>query len=334
MRRRFLFLISSLVFVAFVPNAYAQSEDFFPVQPPNTLPETQDLVDQIKDLQDVPSTEPAIIYEETVKARRLMQRYRGFKIQPSQYDEAKSEFRESIAALQSVMNNNCDRNAAAEIRTRLSGLTSSDFFAPSAYPKTAQEARRLGLLSDPEICKAVKSNTLAITKIHDDEVAANQKRDSDRLNYAEQIASAYADRYRRLQGLAKRSSESFWIRVTVMIVVISVIVFAWLIFTSAKTFSDNREIQMELISSGQLIQFPTVMVLLVVIVVLGLTAVLDDKTLGTLLGGIAGYVLSQGIGRAASREAVRAFSTGQQIGQGPRPPAPPPPLPPVPVAPG
>lgn len=68
----------------------------------------------------------------------------------------------------------------------------------------------------------------------------------------------------------------------------------------------DRQIQFEWVASGQVIQFATVMILLVVIMSLGLTGVLKDNTLGTLLGGIGGYVLAQGVGRAAAREAMRS----------------------------
>lgn len=65
------------------------------------------------------------------------------------------------------------------------------------------------------------------------------------------------------------------------------------------------ELQTEWINSGQVIQFVTVMVLLSVIMALGLAGIITENTLGTLLGGIAGYVLSQGVGRAAAREVTR-----------------------------
>jgi membrane protein YqaA with SNARE-associated domain len=47
------------------------------------------------------------------------------------------------------------------------------------------------------------------------------------------------------------------------------------------------------------------MILLSVIMALGLAGILKENTLGTLLGGIAGYVLAQGVGRAAAREVSR-----------------------------
>lgn len=65
------------------------------------------------------------------------------------------------------------------------------------------------------------------------------------------------------------------------------------------------EIQMEWVASGQVIQFVTVMILLIVVMALGLSNILQENTLGTLLGGLAGYVLAQGVGRSAARTATR-----------------------------
>ncbi len=74
-----------------------------------------------------------------------------------------------------------------------------------------------------------------------------------------------------------------------------------------KTFSPD--LQEEWVASGQVIQFVTVMILLSVIMGLGLAGILKENTLGTLLGGIAGYVLSQGVGRAAARAVTRGLAT-------------------------
>ncbi|PTX56712.1 hypothetical protein C8N43_1374 [Litoreibacter ponti] len=62
-------------------------------------------------------------------------------------------------------------------------------------------------------------------------------------------------------------------------------------------------VALEWVSSGQVIQFVTVTILLSVIMSLGLSGILEQNTLGTLLGGIGGYVLSQGVGRAAAHRA-------------------------------
>ena len=78
----------------------------------------------------------------------------------------------------------------------------------------------------------------------------------------------------------------------------------------------DQPLQVEWVASGQVIQFVTVMILLSVVMALGLANVLKENTLGTLLGGLAGYVLSQGVGRAAAREVSRGLDR-QQTGDTP-----------------
>lgn len=70
------------------------------------------------------------------------------------------------------------------------------------------------------------------------------------------------------------------------------------------------ELQTEWVASGQVIQLLTVVTLLLIILCLAVTHVINENTIGTLLGGIGGYVLSQGIGRAAAREATRTKPPG------------------------
>lgn len=65
------------------------------------------------------------------------------------------------------------------------------------------------------------------------------------------------------------------------------------------------DIQTEWVVSGQVIQLLTVVTLLLIILCLAVTHIIAENTIGTLLGGIGGYVLSQGIGRAAARAATR-----------------------------
>lgn len=86
----------------------------------------------------------------------------------------------------------------------------------------------------------------------------------------------------------------------------------------------GAELQMEWVASGQVIQFVTVMILLSVILALGLSNILKENTLGTLLGGIAGYVLAQGVGRAAARDVTRSRANpGGAPNATPRPVQPP-----------
>ncbi len=79
--------------------------------------------------------------------------------------------------------------------------------------------------------------------------------------------------------------------------------FSILFILSIRLF--ETEIQEEFVKSGQLIQLITVMIILIVLMALGLAKILEEKTLGTLLGGLAGYVLSQGVGRSAAYSATQ-----------------------------
>src|ERR1043165_2679647 len=77
--------------------------------------------------------------------------------------------------------------------------------------------------------------------------------------------------------------------------------------------SFTPDLQQQWVASGQVIQFVTVMILLSVIMALGLASILKENTLGTLLGGIAGYVLSQGVGRAAAQAVKEGIIKGAQL---------------------
>lgn len=90
-----------------------------------------------------------------------------------------------------------------------------------------------------------------------------------------------------------------------------------------KLFRDD--VQRELVASGQIVQFVTILILLGVILSLGLAQRLQAETLGTLLGGLAGYVLSQGVGRQAQQQVLNEIKSVAASA----PPPPPPPPPPV-----
>lgn len=84
------------------------------------------------------------------------------------------------------------------------------------------------------------------------------------------------------------------------------------ILAGLKLFPET--IQQELVGSGQIVQFVTILILLGVILALGLAERLQAETLGTLLGGLAGYVLSQGIGRQERRrvlDEIRSVAASQ-----------------------
>lgn len=65
-----------------------------------------------------------------------------------------------------------------------------------------------------------------------------------------------------------------------------------------------RGLQIDWVASGQIIQFMTVLIILIAILSLGINGILKEKTLGTLIAGVGGYVLAQGVGRASLRNAL------------------------------
>lgn len=80
------------------------------------------------------------------------------------------------------------------------------------------------------------------------------------------------------------------------------------------------ELQTEWVASGQVIQFMTVLIILIAILSLGINGILKEETLGTLLGGIGGYVLAQGVGRAALRNALSGNAVAPPLITPPPPP--------------
>jgi hypothetical protein len=134
----------------------------------------------------------------------------------------------------------------------------------------------------------------------------------------EQLADAYSDYIKALQ--ARRSAIQDKLNATQSAIQIGGNLPLLLLILGTACVSTilgiklfDKDIQMEWVASGQVIQFVTVMILLSVILALGLSSTLKENTLGTLLGGLAGYVLAQGVGKSAAREATRSAADLAQL---------------------
>jgi len=131
----------------------------------------------------------------------------------------------------------------------------------------------------------------------------SSKSSAEVKSLANTLVEAIQKRREVVEGrLSKKATQTnltdkFWVALLVIGVFSVGTILAVKLFTP--------EIQLEWVASGQVIQFVTVMILLSVVMALGLAGILTENTLGTLLGGIAGYVLAQGVGRAAAREVSR-----------------------------
>lgn len=120
---------------------------------------------------------------------------------------------------------------------------------------------------------------------------------SEALKAELELARARAGR-----ATATSIAENLW----AMVLVLGAI--AITILAIVRLFPEKT--QLELVQSGQVIQFITVLLLVTVIMSLGLSNLISENTLGTLLGGLAGYVLSQGVGRAATHKAKKDMDEG------------------------
>lgn len=124
---------------------------------------------------------------------------------------------------------------------------------------------------------------------------------------AEKLALAREQRHKRLSEVSARlqreKSSTANIVTDLKWLVIILCFLSVSVLLVVRSYSPD--LQTEWVSSGQVIQYMTVLVILIAVLALGLSGVLKENTLGTLLGGIGGYVLSQGVGRAVARNAVR-----------------------------
>jgi hypothetical protein len=134
-------------------------------------------------------------------------------------------------------------------------------------------------------------------------VAGEQKKFDDYKKAASDLTELLQKRRAAIQAKLASKATQQQIGSSLWAVILIIGGLSVLAIYAVKSF--DPAIQMEWVASGQVIQFVTVMVLLSAVMALGLANVLKENTLGTLLGGIAGYVLAQGVGRAAAREMQR-----------------------------
>ena len=170
-----------------------------------------------------------------------------------------------------------------------------------------------GRIDEPNTCKITQAKFASpefMTSLSQS-VDALQKEAAKRTADQSAFASAY-DRYlealnqrqAKLQELLNASQSAFQIGNNLWLLLLILAVACVSAILGISLFSE--ELQFEWVASGQVIQFVTVMILLIVILALGLSGILKENVLGTLLGGIAGYVLAQGVGRSAARDVTRA----------------------------
>jgi len=158
--------------------------------------------------------------------------------------------------------------------------------------------------------KGHQDDLLAYFDQHLTRLENERKKQADFAAQATALVDALTKRREAIDSRLSAQETKIKLSDNLWLVIVAIGVFSIGAILAVKLFSER--IQIEWVVSGQVIQFVTVMILLSVIMALGLAEVLKENTLGTLLGGVAGYVLAQGVGRAAAREVSREREQGSR----------------------
>jgi hypothetical protein len=194
------------------------------------------------------------------------------------------------------------------------GLASTELYGndrvmPFAY-NGADEYIRIYLSSDIDrmegvgaACEEARSRLRSRLKRSTDDVAGRLKALEEKVAAVQQgvakrleekrsaLRAVVLDTERVTAELRERGSASTSAIAKLPWLVGLLALFSLAIMVMVRRFRDP--IQKEWIASGQVIQFMTVTVLVTVVLILGLAGTINSEALGTLLGGVAGYVLSQ-----------------------------------------
>lgn len=290
-------------------------------EPP--LPKDPTVLQQrLKDIEDADNPDDAsLAFEDMRDALKQANDYKetitpNIRAHLAQLDVNEKEFQTNLATARSTVQL-CSKETETEAIRMLStpsvGMISATII-PFTYTKTFTAIQGLQGLPPDKFCAALRPGpgSAQLDRDFADDLQQDRRDSQQSLIAATQLGDAYVKRYTALKELRNRLTKETGLRGDMLWIVAGVCLFACITLAVIRLYSPDQA--MEFIKSGQLIQFPTVMILLVVIVVLGLTSILQENTLGTLLGGVAGYVLSQGVGRAAFRDAERTASAGQRAG--------------------
>jgi hypothetical protein len=228
-------------------------------------------------------------------------------------EATKKKFNQDLDSLRASAQN-CGRMDVGALKASLTAAGGSVEFSwadqsNNPLTKFSERKKQILLLGNNEFCaELVKPEVLdALRKEFEEGVTSAAANASDQAKWTSKVSEAWNQ---RIQKLSEASRPALKVTDNLVWLVLLLGVFGCGFLLLVKAFGDD--IQMELITSGQIIQFPTVVILLVVLVILGLSQRISDNTLSALLGGVAGYVLSQGVGRATAREAERRQHASNQ----------------------
>jgi hypothetical protein len=307
-----------LVFSLFV-----EAEQAVGQRPVQVTPE--DINSRITELRSLGSNVPeneVLIYEENRSLSEELSRYRAQmrRLRASDstlvlYDSLRQQ---AIQLFQSITALNCavaeGPPEAVRIRGELASLRDA---INASYPGMRQDPWQTLAIPDDTVPESVTCERLknAVTDVNRQqqltqfiqtlraEAVVEAQQNSKTADQLSALIKLVEERQGTLQKQANERSTQQKLGNNLWLVILVIGILSIGAIVAVKLFSEN--LQIEWVASGQVIQFVTVMILLSVIMALGLAGILKENTLGALLGGIAGHVLSQGVGRAAAREATR-----------------------------
>ncbi|HEV7747123.1 MAG TPA: hypothetical protein VGO56_19165 [Pyrinomonadaceae bacterium] len=278
--------------------------------------------------KNIPDSE-IMLYEEKRRSEDEIEKYKAF----SRTQEESSK--ESITNLNSLKSStdkffqdlaglNCsslDEKKLTEVLGNLSTIQRNIFLNfddpdPSQNPWEIELGTEGEKPTKPQTCQKLKDlvgikkqELTADIETRSGKIAKTQEEKKKLQDLAGLLIQALQKRQAALQNKLSSKDSQQAISSSLWLIILAIGALSIGTILTIKLFS--QELQIEWVTSGQVIQFVTVMILLSVVMALGLANILKENTLGTLLGGIAGYVLSQGVGRAAAREVSRRLHNQQ-----------------------
>jgi hypothetical protein len=272
----------------------------------------QRLADLIDPKGRVPENE-YLLYEENSSLRREANDYRRALGEIGSQTPLLHEADTAIARLDSAVavasGQSCpslvERSSPILRRARL-WLAATDFdqgrWNEISMPRTGTPpdcVRLAAQLKDSSLLSSLRATLLQARSDAERQRVADEKFSGDLTSL---IARVEQRRAAIQQALSAADSQQYLGR-NLWVIILSIGGLSIAIMLVVRQFPEG--LQAEWVTSGQVTQFVTVVVLLVTLIALGAATILHEETLGTLLGAIAGYVLSQGVGRSAAQEAIR-----------------------------
>jgi hypothetical protein len=302
-----LLTIYVLVIFLLVANCVFGQDPF--LQLPRTSDEANQTSKNVED-QSIPVNQPGLVYEEIRVARQKAEQYTDAKSRSlpqflQQLDSSKGVFQQTSASWQQSAKE-CQKTANSDqLKQQLQQYVNFGVGFGTDSQNLPSEIRKLLSMQSKDLCKALatEQEIQSLRSASDADTDKLRQLYTQQITFADQLQKAWSGRLAKLEKLQTDQLQTYDLQRMVPYLVGIVCLFAVLMFYGLTKYDKN--LQMELVTSGQMIQFPTVMILLVIIVALAIPKTISENTVSALLGGIAGYVLSQGVGRAVAREAER-----------------------------